>query len=176
MKRCLVLWIYREIAPNAFSPRTGVKHTQASKDKTSASRVGKAAGESHYRFGKTLPKEVRAKIGDKQRGKPKAAGRKVTEEGRAKIQANIAAGRSHKHWEGRTHTEEAKAKMRKRIIEVTTNTVFESLTAALEHYKFKMPTLRRALLSEKPLTRGPHAGKCFKYLDPHGIVKSNKME
>jgi hypothetical protein len=50
------------------------------------------------------------------------------------------------------------------VIEVTSNTIFSSLSAALKHYGLKMPTLRRALLTEKPLLRGPHAGLQFKYL------------
>ena len=152
------------INTDAIGMRTGIPHTQASKDKTSASRKGKGTGTNHYRYGQEVSAEVREKIGATQRGKAKAAGRKVSEEGKAKIKANIEAGRSHMHWTGRTHTEEAKAKMSKRIIELTSNTVFNSLSAALQHYKLKMPTLRRALLSEQPLRKGPHAGLQFKYL------------
>lgn len=168
------------INTNAFSPRTGAVLSEVTKQRISASRKGQHSGDKHYRYGKTLSPEIREKIGVKQRGKPKAAGRTLTEEGRAKVQANIAAGRSHKHWLGRTHTEAAKTKMRKKVIEVTTNTVFDSLTATLDFYGLKMPTLRRALLSETPLLKGPHAGLCFKYLDPHrvqeeNLVKSNKL-
>ena len=108
--------------------------------------------------------DTKAKISAAQLGKPKPAGRKVSEEGRQKIRANIEAGRSHKHWTGRTHTEESKAKMSKRIIELTSNTEFASLSDALAHYGLKMPTLRRALLSERPIVKGPHAGLWFKYL------------
>ena len=145
-------------------PRFGKRHSEETKNKVSVSRTGKAAGKEHYRYGQTVSPEVREKISATQRGKPKTAGRTVSEEGRAKIKASIEAGRSHKHWVGRTHTEEAKAKMSKRIIEVTSNTEFVSLSAALQHYKLKMPTLRRALLTEQPLLRGPHAGLQFKYL------------
>lgn len=145
-------------------PRFGKKHSEETKNKLSVSRTGKAAGAKHYRYGQTVSPEVREKIGAAQRGKSKAAGRTVSEEGRAKIKANIEAGRSHKHWTGRTHTEEAKAKISKRIIEVTSNMEFASLSAALTHYGLKMPTLRRALLTEQPLRRGPHAGLQFRYL------------
>jgi len=145
-------------------PRFGKKHSKETKNKLSVSRTGKAAGTKHYRYGQTVSPEVREKIGAAQRGKPKATGRTVSEEGRSKIKANIEAGRSHKHWAGRTHTDEAKAKISKRVIEITSNTEFASLSAALTHYGLKMPTLRRALLTEKPLSRGPHAGLQFKYL------------
>jgi hypothetical protein len=106
---------------------------------------------------------VREKIGATQRGKPKAAGRKVSEEGRAKIRANIEAGRSHMHWLGRKHTEEAKAKMQKSVFVMPDGIMFPSLTAVLQHYGIKMPTLRRALLSGEPLKKGKLAGYVFKY-------------
>lgn len=152
------------INPGAEAPRLGIFLSTAAKANISSGRKGKHAGATHYRYGQKVSAEVRAKIGSAQLGKPKAAGRTVSEEGKAKIKANIEAGRSHMHWTGRTHTEEAKIKMSKRIIELTSNTVFNSLSAALQHYKLKMPTLRRALLSEQPLRKGPHAGLQFKYL------------
>jgi group I intron endonuclease len=151
------------INSGAELPRLGLKHTEASKLKTSISRKGKAAGENHYRYGQTVAPEVREKIGAKQRGKPKAPGRKVSEEGRAKIRANIEAGRSHKHWTGRKHTEGAKAKMQKPVFAMPDGIMFPSLTAVLEHYGIKMPTLRRALLSGQPLKKGRLAGYVFTY-------------
>ena len=148
---------------DAYKPRLGQTHSEITKARIRANRTP-PAGEAHYRYGQAVSPEVRAKISKTQRGKPKAAGRKVSEEGKAKIRANIEAGRSHKHWVGRTHTEEAKAKMSKRVIEITSNTVFPSLSAALAHYGLKMPTLRRALKTEQPLRKGPHAGLQFKYM------------
>lgn len=151
------------INANAELARLGIKHTQASKDKTSASRKGKAAGEKHYRYGNEVSPEVRAKIGATQKGKPKSPGRKVTEEGRAKIRANIEAGRSHKHWEGRTHTEAAKLKMSKAVFVMPDGLMFPSLTAVLQKYEIKMPTLRRALRSGQQITKGRLKGYSFKY-------------
>jgi group I intron endonuclease len=151
------------INPGAELSRLGVKHTQASKEKTSASRKGKAAGEKHYRYGKEVSPEVRAKIGAAQKGKPKAAGRKVSDEGRAKIRANIEAGRSHKHWAGRHHTEEAKAKISKAVFVMPDGLMFPSLTAVLQKYELKMPTLRRALKSGQPISKGRLKGYSFKY-------------
>ena len=151
-------WLERE-----GHPRQGYKCTPEEIAYSAERRKGKHAGEEHYRYGKTVSEEVRKKIGDTQRGKPKGPGRKVSAEGMAKIRAAAAAGR-YSHWEGRTHTEESKAKMSKRVIELTSNTEFPSLTAVLQHYGFKMPTLRRALLADKPLSRGPHKGLWFRYL------------
>jgi hypothetical protein len=151
------------INTDAYVPRLGIPHTEASKAQTSRNRKGKAAGAEHYRYGQTVAPEVREKIGAAQRGKPKAPGRKVSEEGRAKIQANIEAGRSHKHWTGRKHTEEARAKMSKAVFVMPDGLMFPSLTAVLERYQIKMPTLRRALASGKPITKGKLAGYSFKY-------------
>jgi group I intron endonuclease len=151
------------INAHAELARLGMTLSQESKEKLSRNRKGKAAGENHYRYGQTVAPEVREKIGAAQRGKPKGPGRKVSEEGRAKIRANIEAGRSHKHWVGRKHTEEAKAKMNKAVFCKTDGIMFPSLTAVLQHYGIKMPTLRRALKSGEPIKKGKLIGYVFTY-------------
>lgn len=144
-------------------PRIGRHHSDETKIKISQSRKGKMAGENHYRYGKTLSAEVRKKIGDAQRGVKKGP-RVMSEEGRAKIRASVAAGR-YASFKGRKHTEATKLLMSRRIICVTDNTEFTSLTAALQHYGIKMPTLRRALKTEKPIRKGKLEGYIFKYVD-----------
>lgn len=143
-------------------PRVGKKHTEETKLKIKQNRAP-TAGENHYRYGKTLSDETKAKIGAAQRGKPKAEGRKVSKEGLLKIRENIKSGRSHKHWIGRKHTEEAKEKMSKTVFVMPDGILFPSLTAVLSHYGMKMPTLRRALVSGKHLTKGRLAGYSFRY-------------
>jgi group I intron endonuclease len=144
-------------------PRQGAEWTEEKRKEISESRMGKHAGAEHYRYGKQVSPEVRAKIGATQKGKPKAAGRKVSPEGRVKIRANIEAGRSHKHWLGRQHTEEAKAKMSKTVFVKPDGIMFPSLTLVLKYYDIKMPTLNRALKSGKPLIKGKLAGYEFSY-------------
>ena len=151
------------INPRAELSRLGVVLTTEAKANISAGRIGKHAGKNHYRYGQTVSPEVREKIGATQRGKPKAPGRKVSEEGRAKIRANIEAGRSHRHWAGRKHTEETKAKMNKAVFCMPDGIMFPSLTAVLQHYGLKMPTLRRALVSGEPIKKGKLVGYVFKY-------------
>lgn len=141
-------------------PRVGKQHTEETKAKISAS---KKANPVAYWEGRKRSDETREKIGSAQRGKPKAPGRKVSEAGRAKIRANIEAGRSHMHWVGKTHTEESKQKMRKKVLEQTSGQLFDSLTAVLAHYQMTMPTLRRALLAGTPITKGKFAGLVFVY-------------
>ncbi len=151
------------INPSAELPRLGLKHTEASKQKTSASRKGKHAGEQHYRFGKTVSDEIKKKIGDAQRGKSKGPERKVSEEGLAKIKAAAEAGH-YSHWKGKKHTAEAKIKMSRQIICITDNLEFNSLSLALQHYGMTMPTLRRALLADAPITKGRYEGLWFRYI------------
>lgn len=156
------------INPDAELPRLGVVLTAEAKANISAGRVGKHAGEEHYRYGQVLADDVRQKIGAVQRGKPKGPGRKVSEEGRAKIRANIEAGRSHKHWVGRTHTAEAKAKMSRAIVakradgsELRTSSITELRAAT----GLKPTTINRALKSGEPILKGKFAGWSFKYVD-----------
>jgi group I intron endonuclease len=151
------------INTDAYTPRLGVVLSAQAKQNISDARKGKHAGENHYRYGKTLSEEVREKIGTAQRGKPKAPGRKVSEKGRVKIRANIEAGRSHKHWIGKTHAEESKLKMSKAVFVMPDGVMFPSLTAVLQRYEIKMPTLRRALLSGQPISKGRLKGYSFKY-------------
>lgn len=141
-------------------PRVGRTHSEEAKAKISAAKL---ANPTRAWLGKERDAEARKKIGDAQRGKPKNPGRKVSEEGRAKIRANIEAGRSHMHWLGRTHTEESKEKMRKKVLEQTSGKLFDSLTAVLAHYQMTMPTLRRALVSGKPIGKGKFTGLIFVY-------------
>jgi group I intron endonuclease len=140
-------------------PRTGQKHTEETKALISANRVGKNAGAEHYRYGKTLSLEVRQKIGDTQRGVAKP---ERTEEHRRNLSI---ANKGNQNFLGKTHTEEAKTKIRKKVLETTTGTQFPSLTAVLQHYQMTMPTLRRALLAGAPITKGKFTGLVFKYVD-----------
>ena len=49
---------------------------------------------------------------------------------------------------------------------------FPSLTAVLEYYEIKMPTLQRALKSGKPISKGRLAGYVFAYSDG-GMITDN---
>lgn len=144
-------------------PRQGYKCTPEEIAYSAERRKGKHAGEAHYRYGKTVSEEVRKKIGDTQRGVKKSEGRKISEEGKAKIRAAADAGH-YSHWKGKKHTDESRAKMSKRVIELTNNLEFPSLTATLKHFGMTMPTLNRALNSDKKIIKGKFAGLWFRYL------------
>ena len=141
-------------------PRFGKRHTEETKERI---RQKKLANPTRAWLGKERSEETKAKISAAQQGVSKGPGRKVSEEGRAKIRANIEAGRSHKHWLGRKHTEEARAKMSKTVFVKPDGILFPSLTLVLKYYDIKMPTLNRALKSGKPLSKGKLAGYEFSY-------------
>ena len=144
---------------DAIGMRTGIVLTSEVKDKISRNRAGKHAGEKHYRYGQTVSQEVRDKIGATQKGVAKP---ERTEEHRRNLSE---ANKGNQNWLGKRHSEESKIKMRKRILETSTNTEFSSLSAALKHYTMAMPTLRRALLAGAPITKGRFTGLQFKYID-----------
>lgn len=142
-----------------YQPRVGLTHSEESKAAISA-KVQAAVAEG--RGGKFIPSaETRERMSQALKGNQNAKGHIRTEEHRRKL---AEANMGNQHWLGRQHTAESKAKMSKRVLEVTTSTEFSSLTAVLEHYGFKMPTLRRALVSGKPIAKGVHKGLMFTYL------------
>jgi len=146
-------------------PRTGAGWSDEAKLQISKSRKGKHAGESHYRYGQTVSEETRQKIGDTQRGKPKAPGREISPEGMAKIKAAAQAGH-YSHWQGRKHTDESRAKMgRKLIAKAPDGSVREFITMndAAREFDVFMPTIIRACKSGKPVRSGALAGWVLSY-------------
>ena len=152
--------LLRQARSNQDCPRTGKTHTEETKQLI---REKKLVNPTRAWLGKERDAETKAKISAAQKGVKKAPGRKVSAEGMEKIRAAAEAGH-YSHWKGRNHTDESKAKMSKRVFEITNNQEFPSLTAVLQHYGMTMPTLRRALLSGEPISKGKFAGLWFKYL------------
>jgi len=151
----------------ATAPRLGITLSEESKAQLSANRKGKHAGEDHYRYGQTVSDEVRQKIANTQRGKPKKPGRKVSEAGLAKIRAAAEAGH-YSHWEGRNHTEEAKEKMRRPVIAILpdgSRREFKGIALAGEELGTPYQMLVRICRDKKPVVRGKFAGWQFFYAD-----------
>lgn len=153
-------------------PRFGKQHSEETKERIRQKRL---ADPTRYWLGKQRSEETKAKVGASQKGKPEPPGRVVSEEGRAKIRANIEAGRSHKHWLGRKHTEEAKAKMSKTVFVKPDGILFPSLSTVLQYYGLKMPTLNRALKSGRPLQKGRFVGYEFSYGGVGTVPTENDM-
>lgn len=153
--------VLRRYEDPTYVPRAGKRHTEETKAIISA-KVQAAVAEG--RSGKFIPsKETRKRMSQALKGNQNAKGHVRTEEHRQKLSE---ANKGNQNWLGKTHTDESKTKMSKRVLEVTTNTEFPSLTATLERYGFKMPTLRRALKTGKPIAKGVHKGLMFRYIEP----------
>jgi group I intron endonuclease len=156
-------------------PRVGKHHSAETRAKISASKL---ANPVKYWEGKERSEETKRKISEAQAGKPKAVGRKLTEEGRKKVMENIAAGRSHKHWLGRVHTEEAKAKMSRELIGITpdgSTKSFPSLTYVRDTLKVGLATIIRACKTGKQIQFGSLAGWRFAYADNTGVLKKTNL-
>ena len=139
-------------------PRTGKQHSEGAKQKI-AEKTHQVLAEG--RGGKFIPTaETRRKMSEALKGNQNAKGHIRSEEHRRKL---AESARGNQHWLGRSHTMESREKMSKQVREITTDMLFVSLSAALDHYGLKMPTLRRALKTGKPISRGPCEGLQFRY-------------
>lgn len=140
-------------------PRTGQKHSKETRKKISA-KIQQAVAEG--RGGTFIPsEETRKKMSEALKGNQCAKGYKRTDAEKEAIRQRMTGNQL---WLGKQHSEESKAKMSKRVREETSGREFPSLTAVLEEYGFKMPTLRRALKSGKPISKGEYAGLQFSYV------------
>jgi len=147
-------------------PRTGQKHTDETKALISA-KVQQAVAEG--RGGCFIPseetrKKMSASLMGNQRGVAKP---ERTEEHRRNLSI---ANTGNQNWLGKKHSKESKLKMSKQVLETTTGMQFPSLTAVLQHYDMKMPTLRRVLITGKPISKGQFMGLVFQYIDPSSIT------
>lgn len=150
------------INQNAELPRLGLKHTKESKQKTSVSRTGKAAGAEHYRYGQTVSLEVRQKIGDTQRGVAKS---ERTEEHRRNLSE---ASKGNQHWLGKRHSEEAKNKLRRAVLAKLPDgqtRIFAGLSVMRDELGVSIATTIRACGSGKPIKCGALAGWVLSYAD-----------
>ena len=147
-------------------PRQGMTHASESIELMRENNKA-PKGEQHYRYGKTVSEETRKKIGDTQRGKPKAPGRTISAEGMAKIRAAAEAGH-YSHWKGRNHTEESKLKMSKAIVVVYpdgASMLYNSITELRNDTGLKPTTINRALKAKSPISKGEFKGWEFFYAD-----------
>lgn len=146
------------------APRTGMKHTEETREKISASKL---VNPTRYWEGKERSEETRRKIGDTQRGVSKGH-RTYTEEGLAKIRASAAAG-NYSHFRGKTHTKETKQKLSRRVVATDPTgikTEYCSITALRENIGIYPSPVHFALKAGVPIPGGKFAGWRFEYLDP----------
>ena len=151
-------------ATDASAPMRGKKHTEKTIALVKANRTA-PKGENHYRFGKKLSDDVRKKIGNTQRGVKKPEGRKLSEEGLAKIKVAAEAGH-YSHWQGKTHSEQSKDKMSKTVYVLKPDNTVETyigFTRLRDEFGISIATSIRACKSGKPVSTGIAAGWIMSY-------------
>lgn len=128
-----------------LSPTWGYKHTAEVKAIIAATSTGRVQSVE------TIKKKVARLI-----GKPRSA------EVRAKISTALTG--EGNYWYGKKRPDHG-AKVAKEVHEITTDTYYPSVAVVREHFGFKPPTINRALKSGKPISRGPHKGLHFEYIE-----------
>jgi len=149
---------------DAYTPRLGVVLTQEAKDNISRGRKGKHAGENHYRYGKEVSPEVRAKISAAQKGRPnKRKGLPMSEQGRANVAAAVKRGEeSHFFGKRPANADDLQKAVYVRKPDGTLET-FPSLSFLRDNYGISVATTIRACKSGKPVLTGAASGWVMSY-------------
>lgn len=144
-------------------PRVGKTHSAETRAKISA-KVQQAVAEG--RGGAFIPsEETRRKMSESLKGNTNALGYKRTEAERKAIRQRTLG---NQHWLGKSHTEEAKDKMRRPIYAILpdgTRRDFVGVSAAGKELGVAYPMLVRSMKAGKPIAKGRLAGWLFAYAD-----------
>lgn len=144
-------------------PRVGKQHTEETKAKISE-KVRQAVAEG--RGGAFIPsEETRQKMSDSMKGNRNAKDYKRSEAEREAIRQRTLG---NQNWLGKTHTEEAKEKMRRPVIALMpdgTRREFKGIALAGEELGTPYQMLVRICRDKKPVARGKFAGWQFFYAD-----------
>lgn len=143
------------LAMDATSPQTGMY------------------GEKNSMWGKTFShtEEAKAKIAaasaarvqteeEKAKRRKSMKGHHISAATKAKISATLSG--EGNYWYGKKRPDHG-AKVSKTVFAMPDGILFPSLQTVLKYYDIKGPTLRRALVSGKPISRGKLTGYTFKY-------------
>lgn len=152
------------INTDAIGMRTGIKLSDVSKAKLSASRKGKHAGANHYRYGTKLSDEVKAKISATQKGRPSPhKGKAMSEQGRANVAAAVKRGeQSHFYGKRPVNAEDLQKTVYARKPDGT-DVQFPSLTFIRDNYGVSIATIIRACKGGAPVRLGNFAGWRLSY-------------
>ena len=129
-----------EFYKNHPHPALGRQHSESSKALMRQNRAGKQVSEA-----------------TKELLRLANTGKVVSAETRAKLSQQR---------KGKVRSEAHAAKYNKAVVEVTSGVVYPSLKAVKETFGMSPGMLAKALAANKPMTKGKHAGKHFKYVDP----------
>jgi len=132
-------------------------------------------GDRNSMWGKTFThtEEAKARISkaskervqteeEKTKRRKSMQGHIVSKATKDKISATLSG--EGNYWYGKKRPDHG-AKVAKEVHEITTDTYYPSIAVVREHFGFKPPTINRALKSCKPISRGPHKGLHFEYIE-----------
>jgi group I intron endonuclease len=146
--------------PN-YQPRRGKKHSKESRALISE-KVQKAISEG--RGGCFIPGvETRQKMSISLKGNICAKGYKRTDAEKETIRQRMLG---NQNFLGKHHTDETRAKMGKRLIELTTGKEFAVMNDAVKFYGMpNLATILRSIERNAPVSKGPNSGLIFSYGD-----------
>lgn len=150
-------------ATDASAPMRGKKHTDEAKTKSRNRHIRR--GEEHYRYGQTLDEDIRKKIGDAQRGIPKAPGRTVSEEGREKLRAAVKRGEESHFYGKRPVNADDLQKAIRAVLPDRSIKEFKSLTEMRDTLGISIATIIRACKSGNPIMFGDFSGWVLSYAE-----------
>jgi group I intron endonuclease len=143
---------------DAHKPRLGKTHSAETRAKIAANRTP-PAGPNHYRYGKPVDPEIRAKISATQSGRPNPRkGQKMSEQGRANVSAAVKRGEDN-HFYGKRPTNADD--LQKSVYVRKPDGVFEtypSLTYIRDTFGVSIATIIRACKSGRPIRVGVASG------------------
>ena len=151
------------INTDAYPPRLGIPHTEASKAKMArAMQVVLAEG----RGGKFIPTvETRSKMSDALKGNQNALGVKRSEAECEGIRQRMLG---NSLWKGKTHSENTREKMSRPVLAVLPDRSeqrFTGLSVMRDTFGVSLMTLIRACKSGNPIKQGACAGWVLSYAD-----------
>lgn len=148
---------------DAFKPRLGKTHSEETKAKIAANRVP-PAGANHYRYGKEVAPEVRAKISATQKGRANPRkGLPMSEQGRANVAAAVKRGaESHFYGKRPVNADDLQKPVYVRKPDGSVET-FPSLSYMRDTYGVSIATIIRACKSGKPVQTGVASGWVMSY-------------
>jgi group I intron endonuclease len=151
---------------DAYLSRLGQTLSETSRQKISDNRTGKHAGENHYRYGKEVSAEVRAKISETQKGRPSPMkGKQMSEQGRANVAAAVKRGEdSHFYGKRPASADDLQKAVTVRYSDGRQET-YPSLTYIRDTFGVSLATIIRACKSGRRVERNVFAGCLLWYAD-----------
>lgn len=148
-------------------PRKGVPHTSETLAKIAANRTP-PKGEAHYRYGKTVSDETKAKISATQKSRPNPMkGKKMSEQGRLNITAAAKRGEESHLYGKRPANADGLQKPIHAVLPDRTTQEFVSLSAMHKSLGISVATIIRACKSGNPIRFGAYAGWVLSYAEGH---------